>query len=130
MKLILIRHGMTEANEKRLYCGSTDIGLSERGKAQLTEKGTEISPRGFHIITSGKLRCEETLKILFGSFPHDTDPAFCEMDFGSFEMQSYESLKDTEDYQLWLSGDNEANRTPGGESGLDLVRRVTAALDG
>ncbi|MBQ2500633.1 MAG: histidine phosphatase family protein [Clostridia bacterium] len=129
MKLILIRHGMTEANEKRLYCGSTDIGLSERGKAQLTEKGTEISPRGFHIITSGKLRCEETLKILFGSFPNDTDPAFCEMDFGSFEMQSYESLKDTEDYQLWLSGDNEANRTPGGESGLDLVRRVTAALD-
>ncbi|MCR4747350.1 MAG: histidine phosphatase family protein [Clostridiales bacterium] len=129
MKLILIRHGMTEANEKRLYCGVTDIRLSEKGKKQLSEKKTDIKAGDYRIITSGKHRCEETLKILFGELPHETDPAFCEMNFGSFEMESYDSLKDTDDYQLWLSGDNEANRTPGGESGLDLVRRVTAALD-
>lgn len=35
MKLILIRHGKTEANEKHLYCGSTDVSLSESGIKEL-----------------------------------------------------------------------------------------------
>lgn len=129
MKLILIRHGMTEANEKRLYCGATDVKLSEKGIAELKDKKPDIKTEGLRVITSGMTRCEETLEILFGNLPHETDPAFCEMDFGAFEMQSFDSLKDTDDYQAWLSDDNEANRTPGGESGNDLVKRVTKALD-
>ena len=45
MKLILIRHGKTEANEEHLYCGSTDLPLSEFGKAELMErKNTVIYP--------------------------------------------------------------------------------------
>ena len=35
MTIYLIRHGKTEANEKHLYCGSTDLPLSEAGKAEL-----------------------------------------------------------------------------------------------
>lgn len=35
LKVYLIRHGKTEANEKHLYCGKTDISLSERGKKEL-----------------------------------------------------------------------------------------------
>ena len=43
MKLILLRHGITEANEKRLYCGATDIGLSETGKAALLLRKKETT---------------------------------------------------------------------------------------
>ena len=32
MTIYLIRHGKTEANEKHLYCGSTDLPLSDVGK--------------------------------------------------------------------------------------------------
>ena len=35
MTIYLIRHGKTEANEKRLYCGSTDLPLSEAGREEL-----------------------------------------------------------------------------------------------
>ena len=28
MRILLLRHGITEANEKHLYCGSTDLPLS------------------------------------------------------------------------------------------------------
>ena len=35
MTIYLIRHGKTEANEKHLYCGSTDLPLSEAGKEEL-----------------------------------------------------------------------------------------------
>ena len=33
MKLILIRHGKTVANENHLYCGSTDLPLDEEALA-------------------------------------------------------------------------------------------------
>ena len=96
MKLIIMRHGKTEANEKRLYCGKTDISLSEKGKSELLEKKSEFQfpdISGMKIITSGKKRCEETLSLIYGNVPHTSDTAFCEMDFGKFEMRSYEEMK-------------------------------------
>ena len=35
MTVYLIRHGKTEANEKRLYCGRTDLPLSEQGREEV-----------------------------------------------------------------------------------------------
>ena len=128
MKLILIRHGNTEANEKHLYCGSTDLPLSEAGRAVLVPRTLPELP-GLRIVTSGLLRCEQTLEALYGDVPHEQDPAFCEMDFGAFEMRSYEQMKDEPAYQAWISGDNEANVCPGGESGNQMRARVLAALD-
>ena len=39
MKILLLRHGLTEANEKHLYCGSTDLPLSPAGRAALRRVG-------------------------------------------------------------------------------------------
>ena len=50
------------------------------------------------------------------------------MDFGIFEMHSYEELKDTPDYQAWITGDNEANIPPNGESGKQMRARVLEAF--
>jgi alpha-ribazole phosphatase len=129
MKLVLIRHGKTGANEKRLYCGSTDIGLSENGITELEKIKYDVDPSRFHVITSGMKRCEQTLEILFGSVRHDADPAFREMDFGAFEMRSYEEMKNDPDYIAWISGDNESNVAPGGESGKLMQARVFEGLD-
>ena len=131
MKLILLRHGVTAANEKHLYCGSTDIGLSEAGKAALERRKAEAALpdiTGLRVLTGGKRRCEETLRILFGEVEHEIDPAFCEMDFGVFEMRSYEELKNDPAYIAWISGDNEKNIAPGGESGEIMTRRVLEGL--
>ncbi len=132
MKLILIRHGNTEASEKHLYCGSTDLPLSEAGRAALLER-KEASPypsaEGLRVVTSGMKRCEETLSLLYGEIPHETDPAFREMDCGAFEMRSYEEMKDEPDYIAWITGDNEANICPGGESGRIMTARVLAGLE-
>ena len=35
MTIYLIRHGKTEANELHLYCGSTDLPLSQSGREEL-----------------------------------------------------------------------------------------------
>ena len=132
MKLILIRHGRTEANERHLYCGSTDLPLSERGRRELQAlRGAGVLPPldGMRIITSGALRCRETLTELYGNLSHETEPDFREMDFGDFEMRSYEELRHDPAYIAWITGDNEANVTPGGESGDQMKARVFAALE-
>lgn len=126
-KLYLIRHGRTEANEKKLYCGSTDLSLSEKGKEELKNLHYQI-PKDAVFITSGMKRTEETLQILFGDVPYRADPQFREIDFGIFEMKGYEELKNREDYQTWISGDNEKNIPPEGESGEQMLQRVQKGL--
>jgi len=126
MKCYLIRHGKTAANEQHLYCGSTDLPLSSLGRREL--EGLRYSVGNVRFVTSGMRRTEQTLEILFGDVPHRADPRFREVDFGVFEMQSFETLKDREDYRRWITGDNEANVPPGGESGGEMTRRVIAAF--
>ena len=126
MSIYLIRHGKTEANEKWLYCGSTDLSLSEAGREELSAIHYDI--RNVRFLTSGMKRTNETLKILFGDVPYEVDPRFREVDFGMFEMRSYYEIKDTPEFQAWVTGDNEANVPPGGESGLQMKRRVLDAF--
>ena len=92
MTIYLIRHGKTEANEKHLYCGSTDLPLSEAGRAELQNLHYDI--KNVRFLTSGMKRANESLQILFGDVPYEVDPRFREVDFGIFEMHSYNELKD------------------------------------
>ena len=126
MTIYLIRHGKTMANEQHLYCGSTDLPLSDTGREEL--KNLQYDIKNVRFITSGMKRTNETLQILFGDVPIDIDPRFREVDFGIFEMHSYDQLKDTPDYQTWLTGNNDANVPPNGESGLQMTERVLQAF--
>ena len=126
MTIYLIRHGKTSANEKHLYCGSTDLPLSVAGRQELQNIRYDI--KNVRFITSGMKRTDETMRILFGDVPYETDPRFREVDFGIFEMHGYDQLKNTPEYQAWLAGDNEANVPPEGESGKQMKERVLAAF--
>ncbi len=126
MKIVLLRHGLTEANEKHLYCGSTDLPLSPAGRAAL--RRLEMPAPGTRFISSGMRRCNETLEALFGAVAYETEPDFREIDFGDFEMKDYETLRNDSAYRAWLAGDNEKNTPPHGESGEEMTRRVLAAF--
>ena len=126
MTIYLIRHGKTEANEKHLYCGSTDLSLSVAGREELQNIRYDI--KNVRFITSGMKRTNETLQMLFGDVPYEIEPRFREVNFGIFEMHSYDELKDSLEYQAWLTGDNEANIPPKGESGEQMKARVMEAL--
>ena len=127
MRIYLIRHGKTEANERRLYCGSTDLPLSEAGREELQSLAYAIAPERF--ATSGMKRANETLEILFGNVSFYVDSRFREVDFGIFEMKSYEMLKNDPAYLAWITGDNEKNIPPQGESGEMFRARVLTALE-
>lgn len=126
MTIYLIRHGRTVANERHLYCGSTDLPLSEGGRSAL--QSSNLSIKNVRFITSGMKRTNETLRCLFGDVPYETDNRFREVDFGRFEMQSYAELQHDPAYQDWISGDNEVNVPPQGESGQQMTARVLDAF--
>ena len=128
MTIYLIRHGKTLANERRVYCGSTDLSLSEQGREEL--KDIRYNIQNVRFLTSGMKRANETMELLFPGVAYETDPEFRELDFGAFEMHGYEELKDRPDYQAWLAGDNERNVPPGGESGEQMTSRVLSAYRG
>ena len=127
------RHGITEGNKRRLYYGSSDIPLIEEGiEAIKTRRETGIYPdlSGFEVITTDLKRTEQTLFEMYGrEVPHLIDPRMREFSFGDFEMKSYEQLKDREDYQAWITGDNWRNICPNGESGEIMLERSLVAME-
>ena len=129
-QILLVRHGKTIANEKHLYCGSTDWPLCEEGRESLVRKRGIYGGNWESFYTSGLIRTGETLELLFGEQDEVTqEPDLREMDFGVFEGRSYAMLREDPAYQKWLSGDNGKNICPGGESGAQMKKRVLRALD-
>ena len=79
--------------------------------------------------TSGMNRTEETLHILVGDVPHQKLPGLRELNFGVFELRGYDELRFDPAYQAWITGDNEKNVCPGGESAAAVTERALAALE-
>ena len=73
-RIILIRHGITEGNKKRWFYGAADIPLSQEGREELIEQKTDglypDVPDGAQFVTSGLVRTEETLELLYGNVRH------------------------------------------------------------
>lgn len=105
-KLILIRHGITEWNKQRRYCGCKDIGLSKTGKAQALKLRKSIRNLTFdRIYCSNRKRALQTGSIAFGRNRFSRVSGLREINFGVFEglrhdeiMKKYSGL-----YKEWLS---------------------------
>lgn len=125
--LILLRHGLTEGNERRLYYGFTDLPLSPAGRAQARETArARPLPPCERCYTSGLARTDETLMLLTGRAPDRAIPDLREMNFGAFEMRGYEELKDDADYLRWIGDCTGPGivRCPGGESQREFRERA------
>jgi alpha-ribazole phosphatase len=123
--LYLLRHGMTEANERRVYCGSTDLPLSADGRASARETAIRRPLPACHVyISSGMARADQTLELLTGRKPDRILPELSEMNFGRFEMLGYDTLKQDADYLCWIGDESGAVSCPGGESTQLFRQRV------
>ena len=110
MKLTLLRHGETDGSRRDLYYGAADIPALPESLAALHENAAAY-PRAARYYTSGLLRTEQTLEAIYGPVAHQQLPGLREMNFGDFEMKSYQELKDTAAYQAWIT-DVEHNVCP------------------
>jgi len=126
MQIHLIRHGLTEANEKKLYCGQIDLPLSENGIKEIESlKNQNIYPeKPDMFFTSGLVRTSQTLNIIYGEIKYIIEPLIMEYNFGLFEMKSHEQLKDNEDYQSWITDETGDFICPDGESKNQFGERI------
>ena len=131
MKIHLIRHGSTIANEKKLYYGHTDLPLSDKGIGEINAyKEMGIYPKCPELFfTSNLIRTKQTLRLIYGSVSYTSLPELAEFNCGQFEMKSYEELKDQPDYQAWAYDDSGLIACPGGECKQQFTNRVLAGFN-
>ncbi|MBW4841132.1 MAG: histidine phosphatase family protein [Paenibacillaceae bacterium] len=123
----LVRHGLTAWNAERRYQGNSDLPLLPGEASGLAELRRELAGLSFAAVyTSDLRRCRETLawvrQDLIDGAQHDA--RLREINFGRWEGQTYEMLKDEESYRAWLD-DPQTVTPPDGESWQTFQARVS-----
>ncbi|MEZ5776854.1 MAG: histidine phosphatase family protein [Paracoccaceae bacterium] len=122
-ELILVRHAPALTGGR--LCGRTDVA-ADCGNARQFRAVREAIGTTDRVLSSPALRCVQTAKALWqDDAPPETDPAFWEQDFGSWEGQDTRNLPDLGPLD---PASLASHRPPAGESFADLCARVEPAL--
>ena len=129
MKIILVRHGKTQANIDWKYSTDDTVlakdGLYILDKTKLLLEDYEID----EVYTSALIRSQETAKHL-GFTNFTIDKRINEMNFGDFRGQSIDEVR----LKQKLFFENERNnyfdiKYPNGDSRNEVIRRTSGFLD-
>ncbi len=119
-----IRHGSIDETLSGKYIGTTDVPLSDKGKTALRKLDYDYSyPGAQALFTSPLKRCTQTAQLLYPDLKPLVIANLSECNFGEWEGKTADELKNDEDFQKWLAGDNSV-KPPRGESNADFVRRI------
>jgi broad specificity phosphatase PhoE len=128
----LVRHGVTDANQRLIIQGQTDTALTEAGVEQaraLADWLTRHDRTAFStLLTSPLSRARRTAEILAEALGHELseEPQLMERNFGAWEGRSVEEVYAEQDA---AAGDAFDFKPPGGESTHEMATRVCAAFD-
>ena len=125
LKILMLRHGMTEGNSKGQYIGVTDESILETEKRLLS--GMDYG-KPDAVYCSPLKRCLETASVLFPENRLFKIPEFRECDFGRFEGKTYLDLLDDPVYKEWLDS-GVIIRFPEGESKDGFQERCVKGFD-
>jgi broad specificity phosphatase PhoE len=130
--LFLARHGETAWNRVGRWQGTTDIPLSDAGRAQARALGASLVGRGIVAVHASDLqRATETAEIVAGALgiaAFNVDARLRERGFGCFEGFTRDECAERhpEAWARYLA--DRRTTPPGGEPQSDVVARVVAAL--
>jgi 2,3-bisphosphoglycerate-dependent phosphoglycerate mutase len=131
--LVLVRHGQSEWNEKNLFTGWRDPGLTEKGKEEARAAGRAMKEKGLHFdvaFTSALGRAQETNRIILeelgqSDLPIIKDQALNERDYGDLSgLNKDDARKRWGEEQVHVWRRSYDVPPPGGESLKDTAARV------
>lgn len=130
-QLILVRHGQTVHNVAGIAQGWNDSALSEDGARQVAALARRLASDGITAIYSSPLeRAMSTARAIAeaGKLPITTLDDLREMNYGTWEGQSFLAVRRTDEeiYRRWV--DDPAVPCPNGESHNDVLARVKNAF--
>lgn len=132
-RIFLVRHGVTEQNEQRRYCGVTNVCLSSHGLYQAQLLGQFLSKQKItSIYTSPLKRCMVTATAIAQSHGIKAVPlhGLSEIDFGLWEGLTFNEIQAGYPEQLnqWLENPD-TFVFPQGEAVSGFRERVLVALE-
>jgi len=119
-----MRHGETEWSASGRHTGSTDIPLTDAGRAAARRMGALVGSQSFAaVLTSGLQRARETCA-LAGLAEHAVvDDDLREWDYGDYEGRTTAEIRETRpDWTVWRDG------CPEGETATDVGVRVDGVI--
>lgn len=127
-KLIMVRHGFSTANDKKIYAGSDDYPLSTLGLKQAEACGKWFEDKKIDIIYSSNLsRAYETARPIAKTLGLEinVDEQLRECDGGDWEGLTYDELCEIypKEYGIWCTDIGKAV-CPNGESVKDFFKRI------
>lgn len=132
--LIFVRHGQSESNLQHIFCGQTDVALTEKGHQQ-AKKTAEYIIKNYKIdkiYSSDLQRAYNTGKYISDSagIPIITDTGLREINAGDWECKTYEYIEENhpEDYWAWRNNIGIVNCL-GGESIKDVAERFFKTVE-
>jgi probable phosphoglycerate mutase len=131
---VLLRHGETALTPAKRFSGvGADPELSEKGRWQAERAARAIADRGGvqAIVTSPLARCRQTAEAVAAAtgLGIRVEDGFRETDFGAWEGLTFAEVHERWPAELdaWLTSPDAA--PPGGESFVEVARRVLVARD-
>lgn len=128
MDIIMIRHGETHDNLKKIY-SRNDTGLTDTGKAEILHSKELLEKFNYKKVYCSPLtRTIESMKVL--DLEGDIEENIREVDFGIFTGKTFKEIsknypKETDE---WIA-DPINYKIPKGESVLDAYSRIKAFLN-
>ena len=132
-KLLLVRHGFSEANKEDLFAGFFDAPLDERGvfQAQVTAQYIQNNYKVSHVYASDLKRAYRTGEIVAACCGVGITGSkdLREIFGGEWEGKKFSTLIDLypEDFPMWMTDPAKAHCT-GGESVAQLAERTMRAI--
>jgi probable phosphoglycerate mutase len=126
----LLRHGQTEHTPERRFSGSSDLPLSELGRAEAQAAARSLAGRGIDVVVSSPLqRCRQTAQAAADvlGLPVEVEQDLRELDFGEWEGLTGAEARERNPLAVRRFFGATDVRAPGGESIADVSARVARA---
>ncbi|MEB4211788.1 acid phosphatase [Mycobacterium sp. 94-17] len=124
-RLVLLRHGETEWSKSGQHTGSSEIDLTDLGRAQAMLAGrvlSELNLQDVLVVSSPRTRTLDTARLADISVD-EVSPLIAEWNYGSYEGLTTPQIHETDpDWLVWTHG------CPGGESVAQVSDRADAAM--
>lgn len=125
MRIWLIRHGETEWSKSGRHTGSTDVPLTDDGRAQAVAVAPFLAKQPFDLVlTSPMSRAKETCQLAGLGDKAQIDPDLHEWNYGVYEgRKTVDIRKEILDWSVWNSP------IPEGENAADVGHRAQTVID-
>jgi broad specificity phosphatase PhoE len=132
--LILVRHGETEGNVSKVWHGSEDAPLTERGRRQVQATAQRLKElhQQYHVdalYVSPLPRAQSTASAIAKAINIEpiVEPGLREFSIGDWEGRSFRELQQMENlWQRW--NENPEFAPPNGESPITFTHRVAQVI--